>query len=379
MFGRTFKLFNMSGFSVGIDASWFIIAILVAWSLAAGVFPYYYPGFSSGTYWAMGILGAFGLFASIVLHEFSHARVAQHYGLRIEGITLFIFGGVAQMREEPSSPRSEFWVAIAGPLASIAIALVCAALGVLGTATHWPLPAVGVLEYLAWINVVLVAFNLVPAFPLDGGRVLRSALWKWKHDLRWSTRVTANIGSGFGIALIVLGVFSFLTGNLIGGVWWFLLGMFLRGAAQMSYRQLVVRQMLEGEPVFRFMHTRPDTVSRAASISELVEDHIYRYHHKMFPVMDNGHIIGCVTTRQVNQIPRNEWDMRTVGEVMEACSPENTVSPGDDALQTLSRMNETGRSRLLVVENDQLRGVIALKDLTRFIALKLDMEKQEAA
>lgn len=378
MFGRQIKLFTLSGFSVGIDPSWFIIALLVAWSLAAGLFPYQVPGLSVGTYWAMGILGALGLFACIVIHEFAHARAAQSYGLHIRGITLFVFGGVAEMHDEPPTARSEFVVAIAGPLASIGLGLLFLAVGSIAGRLASPPPVVGVLVYLGWINFVIVLFNLVPAFPLDGGRVLRSALWRWKHDLRWATRVTTSIGSGFGLFLMALGVFSFLRGNLIGGVWWFLIGMFLRNAAQMSYRQLIVRQLLEGEPVFRFMHPNPDTVPASASISELVDEHVYRHHHKMFPVVDQGHLIGCVNTRQIREVPRDEWSYKTVGEVMETCSPENTVAPDADALKTLSRMNRTGRSRLLVVEDSELKGVVTLKDLTQFIALKLDLE-QEAA
>lgn len=378
MFGRTIKLFTLSGFSVGIDASWFIIAILVAWSLAAGLFPYEYPGLDVGTYWAMGIIGSLGLFACIVLHELAHARAARRYGLQIRGITLFIFGGVAEMQEEPPTPKSEFVVAIAGPLASVGLGALFGVIAVLGSSLAWPISAVAVLQYLAWINIVVVIFNLLPAFPLDGGRVLRSALWSWRSDLRWATGVTSSIGSAFGIGLIAIGVLSFIYGNFIGGIWWFLIGMFLRNAAQMSYRQLIIRQMLEGEPVLRFMHSEPETVGQNESISELVEEHVYRHHHKMFPVVENGHVIGCVSTRQIREIPREQWDQKTVGEVMEPCSPENTVSPDADAMRTLSRMNRTGRSRLLVVENNQLRGVVTLKDLTRFIALKLDIEQDAA-
>ncbi len=379
VFGRSFKLFDVWGFSVGVDTSWFVVAILVAWSLAVGLFPFEFPGLSTRTYWTMGIVGALALFGSIVVHELAHAKAAQRFGLQIRGITLFIFGGVAEMTDEPPTPRSEFVVAIAGPLASIALGLLFAVAAAVGSRLDWSISVLGVLQYLAWINFIVVLFNLVPAFPLDGGRVLRSVLWRWKNDLRWATRVTTSIGSGFGVVLIALGVLSFIDGNLIGGLWWFLIGMFLRNAAQMSYRQLVVRQMLEGEPVLRFMHADPDTVPRSASILQLVEDHVYRYHHKMFPVVENGRLIGCVSTRDIREIPREEWDSRTVGEVMELCSPENTVPPRADAMRTLARMNRTGRSRLLVAENDELKGVVTLKDLTRFISLKLDIEEQEAA
>ncbi|OGP59881.1 MAG: peptidase M50 [Deltaproteobacteria bacterium RBG_13_52_11b] len=375
MIGKRIRLFKLFGFEVGIDWSWIILAILIAWSLSVGLFPFRFKNLSAETYWLMGIVGALGLFFSIIFHEMCHSLVARKYGMTMKGITLFIFGGVAEMGEEPPSPKAEFMMAIAGPIASIAIGIVCYGIYFLGRQTGWAEPINGVVHYLAYINGLLAFFNLVPAFPLDGGRVLRSILWGWKKNLRWATRISSEIGSGFAILLIVLGAFQFLRGNFIGGMWWFLIGMFLRGAAKTSYQQLLLRKALEGEPVKRFMKTDPVTVTPSLSVAQLVEDYIYKYHYKMFPIVeDTDRLIGCVTTKQVKEIPPEEWNQRKVGEIAAQCSSENTISPQVDAMKALSIMSKTGASRLMVTEGSRLVGVIALKDLLKFFALKVELE-----
>jgi Zn-dependent protease/CBS domain-containing protein len=379
MFGKRFKLFKLFGFPVYADLSWLVIVFLVTWSLGVGLFPRWFPDLSANAYWIMAIVGALGLFAAIVLHELAHARVAQHYGMPMKGITLFIFGGVAEMEEQSPSPKSELLVAVAGPAASIVIGAVCLGVYVIGTAARWPVEVTGIFGYLAFINAILVAFNLIPAFPLDGGRVLRAALWKWKNNVRWATNIASQVGSGFGIALFILGVVSLLAGNLIGGLWWILIGLFVRSAAKMSYQQLQIRRALQGEPVKRFMGTTPATVSRTTSVAHLVEDYVYRYHFKMFPVADNGALHGCVTTKEIKDVPREEWDRRTVAEIAKPCSAENTIAPDEDAVKALAKMQRGGASRLMVVDRGELVGVLTLKDLLRFISMKLDLEDDETA
>jgi Zn-dependent protease/predicted transcriptional regulator len=374
MFGRSFKLFNLFGFEVKIDLSWIIIAVLVTWSLAAGFFPYLYKNLSPETYWVMGVVGALGLFLSVIFHEFCHSIVARHLGLPMKGITLFIFGGVAEMGDEPPNAKTEFLMAIAGPLSSLFIAGIFYLIYVGGTSAQWPLPANGVLRYLDYINVLLAAFNIIPAFPLDGGRVLRSILWGIKQDLRWATRVSAAVGSAFGVLLIVLGIFQFIGGNFIAGLWWFLIGMFIRNAAQMSYQQVLVRNALQGESVRRFMNPNPITAPSSINLEELVEDYIYKYHYKMFPVVDNGNLLGCISTRQVKEVPRENWSRETVRELASQCSLENTISPETDALKALAMMNKTGNSRLLVVEGNKLLGILSLRDLMKFLSLKVELE-----
>ena len=375
MFGKRIKLFKLLGFQVSVDPSWIIIAILIAWSLSTGLFPFRYKNLSTQTYWFMGIVGALGLFLSIIAHEFSHSIVARKYGMPMKGITLFIFGGVAEMGDEPPSPRAEFMMAIVGPLSSIAIAVIFYGIYRAGLGGVFAEPVIGVVGYLSWINGVLAAFNLVPAFPLDGGRVLRSIIWRIKGDLRKATRICAHVGSGFGILLIVFGVFSILKGNFVGGMWWFLIGMFVQGAAKASYRQLIVRKALEGEPLDRFMKSDPVTVDPVLSINQLVEDYIYKFHFKMFPVVENGNrLVGCVTTKQIKEIPRKEWHEKKVGDVADQCTEENTIGSRTDAVEALSAMHRSGNSRLMVVEGNRLVGVIALKDMLNFLSLKMDLE-----
>lgn len=377
MFGKGFNLFRIWGFQVRADASWLLLALLITWSLAAGVFPYAYKGLDRQTYWLMGVLGAAGIFFSIIFHELSHSLVARRYELDIKSITLFVFGGVAQMEKEPPTPAAEFWMAIAGPIASVLIGMFMALAALGGQSLGWPIWLVGPLSYLGTINFILAIFNLIPAFPLDGGRVLRSALWQWKRNLNYATRISSSIGAGFGVVLIVFGVLNFIGGSFIAGMWWFLIGMFLKNAAQQSYQQLLIRRALEGEPISRFMSSDVRTVPPDASLIEFVENYVYRYHHKMFPVLGNGHVQGCVSTQRLKNVPRDEWATRTVGEILDPCSEENVTAPDADAMNTLMKMNRSGTSRLMVVDHGRLEGIISLKDLMKFLSLKLDIEEGE--
>jgi Zn-dependent protease len=374
MFGKRIMLFKLLGFKVHIDLSWLIIAVLITWSLAVGLFPYMYEGFSATTYWFMGALGAAGLFVSIVFHELFHSLVARRFGLPMTGITLFIFGGVAEMDDEPPSPKAEFFMAVAGPLSSVALSFALFAVYMAGRGVL-PDAVSGVLNYLAFLNLILAGFNLLPAFPLDGGRVLRSILWQWKKNIRWATRISSMIGSGFGLLLIFMGILSLMTGNFIGGIWQAMIGLFLRSSAQASYRHVVVRKALEGETVKRFMNKDPVTVPPSLTINSLVNDYIYQYHYKMFPVIESGKLLGCITTRQVKDIPREEWDSRSVGDVAVRCAAENAVRPELDALKALTLMNRTGNSRLMVVDNGRLVGIISLKDIMGFLSVKLDLDE----
>lgn len=375
MFGKNIKLFKLFGFEVKIDFSWIVIAILVAWSLSTGIFPLTIKNLSTQTYWIMGIIGAIGLFLSIIAHEFTHSVVARKNGIPMKGITLFIFGGVAEMGEEPTRPGAEFAMAIVGPLASFAIAGIFYVIYRTG-AGFFPEAVSGVLGYLAYINALLALFNLVPAFPLDGGRVLRSVLWRIKGNLNWATRVSSLVGSGFGILLIIVGIFNILRGNFIGGMWWFILGLFIRGAAKMSYQRLLTRRALEGESVRRFMRNDPVTVKPDILLENFVEDYVYQYHFKMFPVVEDGNrLAGCISTKDVKGISREEWGRKNVGEAAGKCTPENTIDVEKDATEALSKMNRNNASRLMVTEGGRLVGVITLKDMLKFLSLKIELDE----
>lgn len=244
MFDDRITLFTLFGFKVQVDASWIVIALLVTWSLATGYFPSSYEDLAPGSYWLMGIVGAAGLFASIIFHEFWHSAVARHFGLPMKGITLFIFGGIAEMSQEPDRPKTEFLMAVAGPVASVLLGFGFYGLQSVTQAGGEPTVLSGVFGYLAFINWLLAGFNILPAFPLDGGRILRSVLWSIRDDLMGATRVVCRIGSGFGIALIGLGIITMLGGYMINGIWYIVIGLFLRGAAASS-RQRLEKQLSE--------------------------------------------------------------------------------------------------------------------------------------
>ena len=374
MFGKSVSLIKLFGFEVKLDLSWLILALLITWTLAQGVFPFYYKDFSTSTYWLMGVGGAIGLLISIVFHELWHSLIARRFGLPMKGITLFVFGGVAEMSEEPPSPKAEFFMAVAGPISSIVLAGVLFGVWFVLDGTGFSPPVLGVINYLAIINLILAGFNLLPAFPLDGGRVLRSILWAVKDNLKWATQIASKIGSGFGIALMLFGVFSFILGNIIGGVWMFVIGLFLRGASQSSYQQLLIRRSLEGEPVKKFMKSDPVTVPPSLSLDDLVEDYIYKHHYKLYPVTKGDKLEGCVTINQIKEIPKEERGQHTVGEIAQGCSDVNTISPDEDTVNALSIMRKNNTSRLMVVDNGKLVGVIALKDIMEMLSMKMDLE-----
>jgi len=364
----------MLGFEVRVDASWLLIAFLIAWSLAVGVFPNELPGLLTGTYWWMGIAGALGLFGSIVIHEFSHSIVARYYGVPMKGITLFIFGGVAEMEEEPPNPKTEFLMAIAGPLASVAIGGVFYAIGA-AARTSWPIEFLAVVGYLSSTNWLLAGFNMIPAFPLDGGRVFRAALWQRSGNLVRATRTAAFAGSSFGTLLIVGGVLQLLWGNFVGAVWWFLLGMFLRMVSAASYHRVLLQSVLKGEPVRRFMNRNLVSVPPDITVQDLVDNYIYKYHRKMFPVVtDSQQLVGCVSTEQVKKLPRSEWSQHNLREIAQPCSRQNTITPDTDAAKVLSIIGRAEDSPLLVVENDQLVAFVSPQDLLHFLSIKLELE-----
>jgi Zn-dependent protease/predicted transcriptional regulator len=378
MFGKGLSLFKLLGFEVKVDVSWLVIAVLVTLTLSRGVFPSMYgEALSPQAYLGMGIIGAIGLFVSIIFHEFFHSIVARKYGLPMKGITLFIFGGIAEMGDQPQNPKTEFFMAVAGPLSSVFLGFTFHGIKTVLTSVSSPLPIIGVVSYLSFINLVLAGFNLVPAFPLDGGRILRSALWQLKGNIRWATRIASQIGSAFGLFLIFMGVLGIFQGNVIGGVWFFLIGMFIRSASNMSYQQVLLQNVLEGETVQRFMKEGPISVSPSTSVEELVEDYFYKYHFKMFPVTTNGTLSGCITIDDVKDIPKEQRSQKTVEQLLHSCSPDNTISPSADALKALNQMSKSGQDKLLVVRQDRLEGIVTRNDILRFFGTKLEMGEPE--
>lgn len=373
MFGSQIKLFRLAGFDVNLDLSWVFIALLISWTLATGYFPALHPGLESTTYWSMGVVGAAGLFLSIVLHELSHSVVARRYDIPISGITLFIFGGVAQMEREPPTARAEFMMAIAGPLASLGLSLlfyICAALAAAVMAGG---PATGVLTYLALINLIVAVFNMVPAFPLDGGRVYRAWLWGRTGDILSATRRAAGAGQIFGLMMIALGVASLISGQVIGGLWWGLIGLFLHAASRSAITQLETQKLLESQAVARVMTGDPVTVPAAATLRKLVDDYVYGSFHDTFPVMEDGRLVGSVGVSDLRGTNRADWDRLLVSDVMHPLTAANTIAPDAGTETALRQMRESGHSRLLVVDRGELRGIVALRDIMRLVSLKREL------
>ena len=375
MFRKRLDFLRVFGIKISIDISWLIIAIILSWTLASGYFPYYYPKLSNGTYWTMGIIGMSSLFVCIVLHELGHALVARHFKLPISQITLFIFGGVAEIKKEPTSPKVEFLMAIAGPIVSIIIAIFMYFLTLLGTRYDWPVIINGVTGYLAIINVILAVFNLIPAFPLDGGRVLRAFLWWWKKNLGLATKISTQIGRTFGLILIFLGILIFIMGNLISGIWMVILGIFLHRAASSSQTQFYIEQSLRDEKVLKFMKKDPICVPPDITIEDFINDYVYESHHELYPITKDENLMGYVSLKEIKTVPKDEWSKTTVHKVMIPCTEFKTVSPTTNALQAFNLMNQTESTLLFVVEKKRLVGILNAQDLFKLISLKFELEE----
>jgi len=367
---NSMRLFKLAGFEVKLDWSWIFLAILITWSLAAGYFPANFPDLDTHTYWMMGIIGAAGLFLSIILHELSHSLVGRYYGIPIAGITLFIFGGVAEMNDSPSSPKVEFLMSFIGPLFSIILSIILFFLFQLGTYYVWPAPVMGVIYYLCMINLVVGVFNLLPGFPLDGGRILRSLLWWWKKDLRWATSIACRSGAGLGFAMIILGILLIIQGIFISGLWMFLLGFFLQNIARMSYQDLLIREVFQGECIRKYVKTNPVTVPPHITVQELVENYFYHYYHKLYPVTENGDLIGYISFNEIREIEKDQWSTLKVSQIMHKCPSDMVIEADTEVTKVLQIMTTHRIGRLIVTDRGRLYGVITLKDIMNIISIR---------
>lgn len=368
-------LFNLFGFEIRLDWTWLFLAILITWTLAAGYFPLHIPGLSIGTYWIMGIIGTLGLFLSIILHELCHSLVGRLYGVPISGITLFIFGGVAEMRDEPPSPKAEFLMAIAGPMLSLALGVIFYFLYQAGSYTKWSAPLNEIFGYLSMINFVVGIFNLLPGFPLDGGRVLRSILWWWKGDIKWATKIASQGGTWLGFSIILLGILQILQGALIAGIWMLLIGFFLQSISKMSYQQLFVKEIFQGETIRKYVKTNPIYVEPTITIQNLVDNFFYKHYHKLYPVVDHGKLVGCISFNEIREIGQEKWPNLQVKQVMNSCSAENSIDVETDVVKVLEMMSSQRLGRLIVTEHGKLYGIITLKDLMDITFIKLTLSK----
>jgi len=369
MIGRSIRIGRVLGISIELDLSWFIVFFLVAWSLSMGYFPYYYP--SVKHYWFMGIMASLLLFASVLLHELSHSWVAIRNGLPISKITLFIFGGVANMTEEPKKPGVEFKVAVAGPLCSYFLMFIFWFIaGLLPEDSA----AYGVCKYVYFINGILATFNLVPGFPLDGGRILRSALWYFTGSLKKSTRVASLIGRGFAVFLMALGFLNVIKGNLTNGLWLIFIGLFLQNAAASSYQQVVIREMLSSLSVRKVMNRRIISVTEDIPIAALIDRYFIEYHFDSYPVMSGKRLTGVVRMADVKVVPRDRWEATRVGDVMELDFARFLLSEMDSVEEAFKRMVSEGIGWFMVINRDQaVVGILTRSDIMHRLRIKSDL------
>lgn len=373
MLRTNIRLFKIAGIPVEVNVSWFIIFALVAWSLVSLYFPTNYADYSTAAHWVMGIVAALLLFASVVLHEFGHSYVAKTHGVPIRRITLFLFGGVSQLTRESPDPVTEMKIAVAGPAVSFVLAVGSAAL-YYATAGAGSLGGVRpILKYLALVNAMLGAFNLIPGFPLDGGRLLRAGLWKATGNLRRATYAATRMGSILGIVFVAFGFLAVFRGDFVYGLWSVMIGLFLRQAAEAGYFQVLVDGALKGMKVHEVMKTDVVTVPETLSLQALVDDYFIEHHYDCFPVTDAGRLAGLVTLSEVKRIPRERWGGTTVAEVMRREVEGLSVSPDADVSVVLRRVIKDQCGRLPVVENGVVVGIVTREDIMEALRVLSDL------
>jgi Zn-dependent protease len=390
---------RLAGIPFRLHWSWFLAVFLIAWTLAVGFFPQTLPEYSGDTraYWMLGLLAALGLFVSILLHELGHAFVAKRFGIAVRGIRLFVFGGVAELGSEPKKSSHEILIALGGPavtlllivLYNVGLILILAGSpagwdmtdGILSLrgGTFWAAGSAGLLFYLGMINTMVLVFNLIPAFPLDGGRVLRGIVWAVTGNYLKSTRIAGGVGIAFSWLLFMGGIVLALNDNLLGGVWLFFLGMFLQNAAQSSIAYAQLQQLLRGVRVADMMRRQPVTVEANLSLREVADNYFLRYPYKAYPVVREGKYLGILTLRALQELERDQWDGLRAGDVVARSGPRPVVQPQEPVLQALQKLAESGQSRLAVVDNGTLVGLLCGRDVMDLVEIRAGLALPRAA
>jgi Zn-dependent protease/CBS domain-containing protein len=369
------RLGSVFGVEIALHYSWFLVALLITFSLA-GHFRTTYPEWMPGVAWTSALLTGMLFFVAIVVHELSHALVARRRGLKVRSIVLFALGGLARIETESSDARTEFWMGIAGPIASVLIAALC-----LGAAylTGWDpaslpgTPALAVLVWLGYINLTLAVFNMIPGFPLDGGRVLRAAVWWATGDMRRATRVAARTGQVVAGGFVVLGLVRFVMGEGLGGLWIAFIGWFLLTAAGASFGQLELARRLRGLQVRHVMAREWSPVDAYTNLQSFVDEHLLRSGSRCFVVVRGGTLVGLVTASQVKAVPRSRWPYITVDEVMTPIDAEHAPGPETPLTESLDRMAREDLQELPVVSNGRVEGIVSRVNILQVLRTRADL------
>ena len=361
---RGISLGRILGIPIELDYSWFLVFALVAWTLAAGYFPAQFKNWPVAQYWIVGIVTAVLFFVSVLLHELGHSVVARRYKIPVSGIKLFIFGGVSQIGSEPPSAGVEFVMAVVGPMVSFGLAGVFALLarGLASSA-----PVVALTRYLAYINLVLGAFNLIPGFPLDGGRVLRSIAWGATHSMERATFIAGTVGRIIGFLFILVGVWQVIAGNFINGLWIGFIGWFLEGAAGSQMQQQRIQGLLAGHKVSEAMSRDYTTVKPDLTLQQLVDDHILNTGQRSFVVQENGHVDGLLTLHDIKGVPRNTWSSTRARQIMVDAADLKRTGPDAELWDAIEEMERDGVNQLPVMIDGQMVGMLRRDDVLSYL------------
>jgi Zn-dependent protease/predicted transcriptional regulator len=369
-----FTLMRVGGIDIIIDYSWFIIFFLVAYTMAESYFPQSHQHYSTPQYWIMGAIVAALFFISILIHEIAHSFVAMKHGIKVTSIRLLIFGGLAQVTAEPKTGRHEFLIALSGPAASMALGMFFLTIYSYYYMTDLKTPIAGIAGWLAGANIILAVFNLIPGFPLDGGRILRAFLWDRWNDRERATKVVSQIGNSFALFLIIFGVLQFLvTQSLISGLWLIFVGLFMKQSAAGSYQAVMMQRALDGVQVRQIMTENLITVDWLTSITELVENYIYKHQFANYPVFNRDEFVGMVSLEGVKTISKELWGFKQVRDIMTPVELVPCLKPTDDATEALSRMVSEDIGRMPVVDNGHLLGIVSRRDIMNLFKVKSDL------
>lgn len=361
------KIGRIIGVEIHLHYTWLIIFMLVTFTLAQGFMPQQYPGQSSLVYWITGGTSAILLFSSVLFHELFHSYMAMRKGIAVPRITLFLFGGVSQIAEEPPDPSAEFRISVVGPLSSFALGLFFGALWFIGEIIRLPILILAPLNYGFIINILLGLFNLLPAFPLDGGRILRARLWARKKDMLAATALSTRVSSVFAYALMFLGFLIMISGpgQILGGLWLVFIGWFLRNGAEATLQHTTLTQTLDGVKAEDIMTHDVITIEPDISVVEAIRNYFYRYKHGGYPVVSHGEVKGIVTTHDIQKIPQDRWGSTFLWDIMTSREKLITVSPEESATDAFTKLTKNDLGRLPVMKDDVLIGVVTRGDIMR--------------